>query len=63
MALMNQVTPLFLDLDSDAERLLEIIDPNNNQHITYTEVIQLLSAEAMTMPMSIGMSGENGSMM
>ena len=31
------------DVDVEIEQLLEAVDPQNNQRITYSEIVQLLS--------------------
>ena len=33
-----------VDSHDDIETLLQIIDPNNNQQMTYSEIVQLLSS-------------------
>ena len=33
--------------EAEVERLLEVVDPQNNQRITYSEVVQLLSQQSV----------------
>ena len=40
---MNVVVQNETDAESDIDTLLRVVDPHNNQQMTYSEVVQLLS--------------------
>ena len=47
LKMLNESVVIFADPQAEASRLLEIIDPQNNQKITYSECVQLLSTETV----------------